>query len=80
MILSLRHGYGYLESIGYSLQMDLVDELYVLCLLISGCYFGLGTIGFTNHFEYPQYAHMWDLACMDMYACMKAPIWFIPEH
>ena len=58
MFLSLRHGYGYIESNGYSLQMGLFDGLYVLILLVSGCYFGLGTSGFTNHFEYSQYAHM----------------------
>ena len=71
MFLSLRHGYGYLESNWYSLQMDLFDGLYGLSLLASGCYFGLGTNGFTIHFEYPQYAHMWDLACIDMHACMN---------
>ena len=47
MFLSLRYGYGYTDSNWYSLWMDLFDELYVLCLLVSECYCGLGASGFT---------------------------------
>ena len=45
--LSLGYGYGYTDSKCYSLWMDLFDELYMLCLLVSECYCGLGTSGFT---------------------------------
>ena len=71
--------------------MDLFDELYVLCILVSECYCGLGTSGFTIkvilrilviwcntlkfpiEFECSHLTRMYDLASIDMYACMNAP-------